>query len=63
MPNGLEIMQKAIEDFSKVQKWMLLAKQENAEKTYESLKIDYANLKALLNTAGVNLTEIDYIKE
>ena len=30
MPNGLEITQKAIEDFAKVQKNMMLAKEENA---------------------------------
>lgn len=39
------------------------ARSENAAKTYEGLKKDYLSLKALLNTAGVNLTEIDHIKE
>ena len=32
MPDSLEITQKAIEDFSKVQRRMLLAKEENATK-------------------------------
>lgn len=63
MPNGLEIMQKAIDDFAKVQRRMKLAKEENATKTYADLKEDYKSLKALLTVAGVNLTEIDYIKE
>lgn len=63
MPNGLEIAQKAIEDFAKVQKNMLLAKEENATKTYANLKEEYLSLKALLMVAGVNLTEIDKIKE
>lgn len=63
MPNGLEITQKAIDDFSKVQRRMKLAKEENAIKTYADLKEDYNSLKALLTVAGVNLTEIDYIKE
>ena len=63
MPNGLEIMQKAIEDFAKVQKNMMLAKEENASKTYANLKEDYISLKALLTVAGVNLTELDKIKE
>lgn len=63
MPNGLEIIQKAIVDFSKVQRRMKLAKEENAVRTYADLKEDYKSLKALLAVAGVNLTEIDYIKE
>ncbi len=63
MPNGLEITQKAIEDFAKVQKNMMLAKKENAIETYANLKEDYISLKALLTVAGVNLTELDKIKE
>lgn len=63
MPNGLEITQKAIEDFAKVQKNMMLAKKENAVETYANLKEDYISLKALLTVAGVNLTELDKIKE
>jgi len=63
MPNGLEITQKAIEDFTKVQENMALAKEENATKTYANLKKDYIALKALLTVAGVNLTELDKIKE
>lgn len=63
MPNGLEITQKAIEDFAKVQKNMMLAREENAAKTYANLKREYLSLKALLHAAGVNLTDIDEIKE
>ena len=42
---------------------MLVAKEENAIKTYANLKDDYISLKALLTSLGVNLTEIDKIKE
>ncbi len=42
---------------------MLIAKKENATEMYADLKDEYRMLKALLNVAGVNLTEIDYIKE
>lgn len=42
---------------------MLLAKEENATKTYANLKEECLPLKALLMVAGVNLTEIDRIKE
>ena len=41
MPDGLEITKKAIEDFVKVQENMLLAKEENAPKTYANLKKEY----------------------
>ncbi len=42
---------------------MLLAKKENAVETYADFKEEYITLKALLTVAGVNLTEIDKIKE
>lgn len=63
MPNGAEIIKDAINDFQKIQMHMLNAKSENATKTYEGLKDDYVSLKALLTSLGVNLTEIDKIKE
>lgn len=63
MPNGLEITKAAIDDFKKIQKFMILAKEEHAEKTYAELKEEYLALKAILNVAGVNLTDIDRIKE
>ncbi len=63
MPTSLEVTKDTIEQFQKVQKHMLIAKEENAVKTYNSLKDDYLSLKAILNVAGVNLTDIDKIKE
>ena len=63
MPSGIEVTKSALDDFAKVQRRMLLAKEENAVKTYSDLKEEYITLKALLNVAGVNLTEIDKIKE
>ena len=42
---------------------MLLAREENATKTYAELKDEYLTLKAILNVSGVNLTDIDKIKE
>ena len=62
MNNG-EIIKNALEDFAKVQRRMFLAKKENATETYADLREDYILLKALLNSLGVNLTEIDKIKE
>lgn len=63
MPTTLEIARDAIEQFQKIQRHMLIAKKENATETYASLKEDYLSLKAILNVAGVNLTDIDRIKE
>lgn len=42
---------------------MALAKKENATETYAELKEEYLTLKAILNVAGVDLTDIDRIKE
>ena len=63
MPDGLEIMKAAIDDFKKIQDYMILAKEENAERTYAKLKDEYLSLKAILTVAGVNLTDIDKMKE
>ncbi len=63
MPSGLEIIQKAMQDFIRVQKSMIAAREEKAVKTYEILKEEYIYLKALLAVAGVNLTAIDMINE
>ncbi len=63
MSDGLYITQRALEDFAKVQRRMILAKEENAVRTYADLKKEYQTLKALLNVSGVNLTDIDEIKE
>lgn len=58
-----EIMRMALEDFSKVQRRMFLAKEEGAKRTYADLEEEYISLKALLSTLGINLTEIDRIKQ
>lgn len=64
MPStNLEIAKVAIDDFKEIQEYMLIAKEEGAEKTYTKLKKKYLSLKAILNVAGVNLTDIDEIKE
>lgn len=63
MPNGLEIAKTAIDDFKKIQKYMMLAKKENATETFAELKEEYLSLKAILTVAGVDLTDIDKFKE
>lgn len=63
MPNSAEIIERALNDFQKVQTHMMNARKENATETYAGLKNDYISLKVLLSSLGVNLTEIDRIKE
>lgn len=63
MPSNGEIVKDVVEQFQKIQAHMKNAEAENATKTYEGLKIDYLSLKAILTSLGVNLTDIDRIKE
>lgn len=63
MPTGIEVVKAALDDFKKIQEYMLLAKKENATETYAKLKDEYLTLKAILNVCGINLTDIDKIKE
>lgn len=63
MPTGIEVTKQALDDFKKIQEYMLIAKEENATKTYAKLKDEYLTIKALLQVSGVNLTDIDKIKE
>lgn len=61
--NNAEIMKNAMDEFKDIQEYMLLARKENATETYAKIKEQYLVLKALLNSLGVNLTDIDRIKE
>ena len=63
VPPGIEVTKQALDDFKKIQEYMLLAKKENAVETYAKLKDEYLTIKALLNVSGVNLADIDKIKE
>ncbi len=63
MPDSAEIAKTTIDDFREIQRYMVIAREENATKTYAELKEKYISLKALLSVLGVNLTEIDKIKE
>ena len=63
MSGGIEVTKQALDDFKKIQEYMLLAKKENPTETYAKLKDEYLTIKALLQVSGVNLTDIDKIKE
>ena len=63
MPTSIEVAKAVLDEFEKIQEYMFLAKKEDAKETYAKLKERYLSLKAILNICGVNLTEIDRIKE
>lgn len=56
-----EMIQRNIEDFSRVQDWMLLADKDS--EVYKAMKKRYIDLKVILTFSGINLTEVDRIKE
>lgn len=62
MPNGAEIIKDYVSEFSRLQNWML-AIRDVAPDTYNSMHDRYIELKVTLTSLGVNLTEIDKIKE
>lgn len=63
MPGMSDIVRDSVVDFSRLQDWMLSAKKNNDLETYELMRKRYIELKVILTTAGVNLTELDKIKE
>lgn len=56
-----EMIKVSIEEFSRLQKYMRLADKESA--AYKEMKERYIELKVILTTFGVSLTELDHIKE
>lgn len=56
-----EQMQKNVEEFERLQDYMISCEKESD--AYKKMKKRYISLKVILTASGVNLTEIDYIKE
>ena len=56
-----EMIQKNIEEFSRLQTYMLATDKDSAG--YRLMKDRYTELKVILNSFGISLTEIDKIKE
>lgn len=55
-----EMLKISVEEFSRVQDWMEMAEKNSS--VYNSLKKRYIDLKVILTSSGINLTEIDRIK-
>ena len=62
MPSAADIIKDSVIEFSRLQDWMVSIKESNPD-TYESMHKRYIELKVTLSSLGVNLTEIDRIKE
>lgn len=62
MPSAADIIRDSINEFSRLQNWMLSVKEKNDMDTYNSMHDRYLELKVTLSSLGVNLTELDKIK-
>lgn len=56
-----EMLQKNIEEFSRLQRYMKLSEKDSL--AYAEMKERYIELKVILTASGINLTELDRIKE
>ena len=63
MPSVTDSIRDSVVDFSRLQDWMISAKKNNDTETYELMYKRYIELKVILTSSGVNLTELDIIKE
>lgn len=56
-----ELIQKNIEEFLRLQSYMIVAEKDS--ESYKRMKDRYIELKVILTAFGINLTELDKIKE
>ncbi len=56
-----EMIQKNVEEFSRLQDYMVVAEKDS--EAYKRMKRRYIELKVILTASGINLTELDIIKE
>ena len=61
MPSAADIIRDSINEFSRVQNWMLAIKDKDPV-TYQSMYDRYSELKITLSSLGVNLTKFDKIE-
>ena len=63
MSGQADSIRDSINEFSRIQDWMMLAKKNNDLETYDEMYKRYIELKVILSSLGVNITELDRIKE
>lgn len=56
-----EMLKISVEEFDRLQDYMQSCDKES--EAYKKMKRRYTALKVILTASGINLTEIDYIKE
>ena len=56
-----EMLKISVEEFSRLQDYMVDSDKESP--AYKKMKRRYIELKVILTASGINLTELDYIKE
>lgn len=56
-----EMLKLSVEEFSRLQDYMVSCEKDS--EAYRKMKRRYIELKVILSTSGVNLTELDYIRE
>ena len=56
-----EMLKISIEEFSRIQRYMIAAGKDSD--VYQLIKERYLDLKVILTSSGINLTDIDRIKE
>lgn len=56
-----EMMQRNIEEFERLQDYMLSCDKDS--EVYQKMKRRYTALKVILTVSGINLAEIDIVKE
>ena len=56
-----EMFKISIEEFDRLQDYMQSCDKDS--ETYKKMKRRYTALKVILTASGINLSEIDYIKE
>lgn len=56
-----EMLKMTIEEFSRLQDYMIESDKES--NAYKRMKRRYIELKVILTASGINLAEIDFIKE
>ncbi|MCX4338912.1 MAG: hypothetical protein OSJ72_04640 [Lachnospiraceae bacterium] len=56
-----EMLKLSVEEFSRLQDYMLSCEKDSD--AYRKMKRRYIELKVILSSSGVNLTELDMIKE
>lgn len=56
-----EMLKISVEEFDRIQDYMLSCEKDS--EVYKKMKRRYTALKVILTASGINLTELDIIKE